>query len=118
MPSWRDFAQFIRFAIYSFLTFGSLVAGWVALDLPQVASKDYVNTKFQLASDSSRLVQSQLTSTRLMLNKMTRQGLEAEKYRLIIEQKANNSFDIQKRLQNIEDEIDDAKREREILLKP
>ena len=114
--SWREVAQFVRFAIYSFLTFASIVGAWIALDLPRVASQGYVDLKFQLASDSNRIIQSQMTSVRIQLNRMTRQSLESEKYRLTKE--PNQSFDTLKRIKDIEEELEDAARERMFLLKP
>lgn len=127
MATWREVSAFIRFAIYLILTTASVVAAWTALGLPQVASKDYVdgkaksviedaNAKFKVANDNSALVQSQMTSVRVQLNKMTRQNLESEKYRLSKE--PNPSIDTAKRLQDIEEELQDVARERNFLLKP
>lgn len=98
---WREVKLIARFSMYSVTGLGTLTALWITLDLPQVASKDYVNGKFQP-------VQSQLTATRLQLNKMTKQGLEAEHYRLTNENKTNTSFDIQKRINDINDQLVDT----------
>lgn len=107
---WREVRLFIRFMVYSIGGLGAIATLWVTLDLPQVASKDYVNGKFQP-------VQSQLVATRLQLNKMTRQSLETEHYRLTTESKTNNTFDIQKRINDINDQLGDTQRERDFLLK-
>lgn len=110
IPSWREFTQIVRFAIYSFLTLGSLVTGWIAFGLPQVASQAYVDNKFNP-------IQSQIVPIRLQLNRMTRQALEVEKWRLTNDAKTNNSFEIQSRLRDIELELADTHRERDNLLK-
>lgn len=115
---WREVKLAFRFIIYSFTGLGSFVAGWIALGLPQVASQDYVNTKFSVASEKTREVTSQVFSVRLQLNRMTRQALEAEQYRLTQQSKTDNSFEIQKRLRDISEELNDAADERKRLLNP
>lgn len=115
---WKEVRLFVRFMVYSITAFSAVAGLWITLDLPQVASKEYVNGKFKIATENSQLLQSQLTSTRIMLNKMSRQNLETEKYRLTEQRKTDNSFSLQQRLLEIEEELRDVARERDILLKP
>lgn len=115
---WVEIKSFLRFLSYSITTIAAFVGLWLTLDLPRVASKDYVNGKFQVAVDSSKVVQFQLNAVRLQINKMTRQTLEAEKYRLTLESKTNNAFDVQKRLQDLNEELEDVRRDRDNLINP
>jgi len=114
--SWEEAKLFFKFLAGGIGVVSGVVALWVTLDLPQAASKDYVDKKVILVADVSRQLQSSLSNTRLQINRMTRQGLEAEKYRLTTESKTSNSYDIQKRIQDIEEELKDTARERDILL--
>lgn len=116
--TWPQFYTTLRYFVTSILSLGAFVSAWIYLGLPQVASKDYVDGKFQTASDSSKIVQVQVNSVRIQLNKMNRQALEAEKYRLTNEAKTNNSFDLQRRIQDIDVELADIQRERERLFSP
>lgn len=106
---WKEVKLFFRFTFYSMTCIATFSGLWVFFDLPQVASKDFVISKFQP-------VQSQLNATRLQLNKMTRQTLEAEHYRLTTENKSNISFDIQKRINDVNEQMLDNQRERDALL--
>jgi len=106
---WREVKLFVRFSFYSMTCIATFSGLWVAFDLPQVASKSYVDDKFHP-------VNSQLVYTRIQLNKMTRQALEAEKYRLTKELQTNNSFEVQQRLNSINDELDSAQKEKDNLL--
>ncbi len=108
---WREIKLFFRFTIYSFTGLGSLVGAWIALGLPQVASQTYVDDKF-------RPIQSQILSTRIQLNKLTRQNLEAEHYRLTQQNKTDSSYEIQKRLNDIIEQLADTADERKRLLGP
>lgn len=113
---WREVKLFVRFFIYSISALGAFVTLWITLDLPQVASKDYVNQKFQVASDSNKTVQNQINYVRIQMNRMSRQALEAEKYRLTEQAKTDNSFDLQQRLRDIDSDLEDIARERATLL--
>lgn len=97
----------------SILTLSAIMGAWVFLGLPQVASQTYVDNKFKPVEE----IRTQLNATRIQINRMTRQSLEAEKYRLTTESKTNNSFDIIRRMKDIDEELSDTAREREILLK-
>lgn len=114
--SWDEAKLFFKFLIGCITVLTSVVAFWVTFDLPQPASKDYVDKKVIMVTDASKQLQASLANTRIQINRMTRQGLEAEKYRLTADSKTNNSYDIQKRIQDIEEELKDAARERDILL--
>jgi hypothetical protein len=114
--SWEEAKLFFKFLAGGIGVVSGVIALWVTLDLPQAASKDYVDKKVILVADVSRQLQASLSNTRLQINRMTRQGLEAEKYRLTTESKTSNSYDIQKRIQDIEEELKDTARERDILL--
>jgi hypothetical protein len=114
--SWEEAKLFFKFLAGGIGVVSGVIALWVTLDLPQAASKDYVDKKVILVADVSRQLQASLSNTRLQINRMTRQGLEAEKYRLTAESKTSNSYDIQKRIQDIEEELKDTARERDILL--
>jgi hypothetical protein len=114
--SWEEAKLFFKFLAGGIGVVSGIIALWVTLDLPQAASKDYVDKKVILVADVSRQLQASLSNTRLQINRMTRQGLEAEKYRLTTESKTSNSYDIQKRIQDIEEELKDTARERDILL--
>lgn len=118
LPAWGEVARTIRYFFTSIVSLGAFVTAWIYLGLPQVASQTYVDTKFQLASEATRGVQSQVFSARITLNKITRQGLEAEQYRLTQQAKADNSFDIQKRLRDIQEELTETNDERKRLLGP
>lgn len=106
---WREVKLFIRFFVYSVSSLGAVIALWAALDLPQVSSKTYVDSKIHP-------IQGELRGTRLQVNKLTRQNLEGEKWRLTNETKTNSSFDIVKRLKDIEEELTDTQKERNFLL--
>lgn len=114
--SWDEAKLFFKFLIGCITVLTSVVAFWVTFDLPQAASKDYVDKKVIMVTDASKQLQASLANTRIQINRMTRQGLEAEKYRLTADSKTNNSYDIQKRIRDIEEELKDTARERDILL--
>jgi len=118
LPQWGEVARTVRYFFTSIVSLGAFITAWIYLGLPQVASKDYVDDKFRLASEATRGVQSQVFSARITLNKITRQGLEAEQYRLTQEAKTNNSLDIQRRLHDIQEELADTLDERRRLLGP
>ena len=114
--TWDEAKLFFKFLVGGITVFTSVVAFWVTFDLPQAASKDYVDKKVILVTDANKHLQASLNFTRLQINKMTRQNLEAEKYRLTVESKSNNSFDVQKRIADIEEELRDTAKERDLLL--
>lgn len=116
--TWAQFYTSIRYFITSICSLGAFITAWIYLGLPQVASKDYVDDKFKLASEATRGVQSQVFSARITLNKITRQGLEAEQYRLTQQAKTDTSLDIQRRLHDIQEELNDTQDERKRLLGP
>ncbi len=118
MPQWGEVARTIRYFFTSIVSLGAFITAWIYLGLPQVASQTYVDEKFKLASEATRGVQSQIFSARITLNKITRQGLEAEQYRLTQQAKTDNSFEIQKRLRDIAEELADTTDERKRLLGP
>lgn len=107
-----------RFFLYSVTTFITIAGAWTVLDLPRVASQTYVDGKFTVASEANREVKSQVFSARLQINRMTRQTLEAEQYRLTVQAKTDTSFEIQKRLHDIDEELADTADERKRLLGP
>jgi len=55
---------------------------------------------------------------RISLNRMTRQQLEAEQYRLTQQAKTDTSFEVQKRLSDVAEELADIADERKRLLGP
>lgn len=116
--TWEQFYRSAKYFVTSICSLGAFITAWIYLGLPQVASKDYVDDKFKLASEAVRGVQSQVFSARITLNKITRQGLEAEQYRLTQEAKSNNSPEIQRRLRDIAEELADTADERKRLLGP
>ncbi len=118
LPQWGEVARTIRYFFVSIISLGSFVTAWIYLGLPQVASQTYVDQKFQVANEANREVKSQVFSARITLNKITRQGLEAEQYRLTQQAKTDNSFEIQKRLRDISEELADTADERKRLLGP
>lgn len=129
MPTWPQFKLMMQFFIASIISLASFVGAWKYLGLPVFATETFVHItvegavndftkKFTFVSDENRQVKSQLTATRLQLNKLTRQGLEAEKYRLTTISKTDNSFDVIQRLRSIEEELEDANDERKRLLGP
>ena len=118
LPAWGEVARTIRYFFVSITSLGAFVTAWIYLGLPQVASQDYVDKKFNIASDDNRGIKSQVLSTRIQLNKMTRQNLEAEQYRLTQQAKTDNSFEIQRRLHDIAEELADTADERKRLLGP
>jgi len=79
---WEEVVLFGKFLVGGISTMLATIALWSALGLPQVASQTYVDSKFQLASDSSKQTRSLVIDTQLQINKMTRKTLEAEKYQL------------------------------------
>lgn len=114
-PSWRDVSAFFRFATYSIVTGAAVYAGWTTLGLPMLASQAYVNERTQKLADNNLVLQSQMNGVRLQLNKMNRQSLEREKYRL---EKEPETLSNTRRLKDIEEELADTIRERNILLSP
>jgi len=115
--TWDEAKLFFKFCAGGITVFATVVALWSALDLPQAASKDYVNGKFALASDLTKTVQTSLIETRLQINKMTRQNLEGEKYTLEQKLKTSSDFEDQKRLNDVLQSLIDTQRERENLQK-
>ena len=113
--TWEEAKLFLKFCVGGITVLATVVALWAGLDLPQAASKDYVNSKFALASDLTKSVQASLIDTRLQINKMTRQGLEAEKYNLEQKIKTNPDFEAQRRLNDINQNLIDTQKERERL---
>lgn len=118
LPAWGEVARTVRYFFTSIVSLGAFVTAWIYLGLPQVASQTYVDEKFKVASEANREVKSQIFSARISLNRMTRQGLEAEQYRLTQQSKTDNSFEIQKRLRDIAEELADTADERKRLLGP
>lgn len=117
MP-WAQFYLTMKYFVTSIVSLGGFVTAWIYLGLPQVASKDYVDSKFQLASEANREVKSQVFSSRLQLNKINRQALETEQYRLTIQAKTDTSYEIQQRLNDIREELLETADERKRLLGP
>jgi len=117
-PAWSEVTRTIRYFFTSILSLGAFVSAWIYLGLPQVASQSYVDTKFQVASEANREVKSQIFSARISLNRMTRQQLEAEQYRLTQQAKTDTSFEVQKRLSDVAEELADIADERKRLLGP
>lgn len=128
MPStWQQFKLMAQFFIASIVSIAAFVAAWRALDLPVFATERYVSTsveiaisdvnkKFSLASEDSRQVKAALIAARLQLNKINRQSLEAEKYRLTQQARTTNSFEVQQRLRELDEQLEDANEERKRLL--
>ena len=110
--TWEEPKLFFKFLTGGIGVITGVMTLWLMLDLPQVASKDYVDKKFDLASTASKQTQAGLIDTRLQINKMTRQGLEAEKYRLEEQNKKTPDFEIQKRLNDIRQDLEDTYKER------
>ena len=117
-PAWSEVTRTIRYFFTSILSLGAFVSAWIYLGLPQVASQNYVDDKFKVASEATKSVQSQIFSARIALNRMTRQQLEAEQYRLTQQTKTDNSFEIQQRLHDIAEALADTLDERKRLLGP
>ena len=117
-PAWSEVTRTIRYFFTSILSLGAFVSAWIYLGLPQVASQNYVDDKFKVASEANREVKSQIFSARISLNRMTRQQLEAEQYRLTQQAKTDSSFEIQRRLHDIQEELNDTADERKRLLGP
>lgn len=113
--TWDEAKLFLKFCAGGLGVFATIVTIWVTLDLPQAASKDYVNSKFELASDLTKTLQASLIDTRLQINNMTRQSLEAEKYNLEQKIKANSDFEAQRRLNDVNQSLIDTQKERERL---
>lgn len=127
--TWAQFKVFVGFFIASIISLGGVATVWVQFGFPVAASQNYVDVKhaiaikhtedkFQTASEDNRQVKSQLTSSRLQLNKINRQALEAEKYRLTQQAKTDITFEIQQRINDIADQIEEAIDERKRLLSP
>jgi len=114
--TWEEAKLFLKFLVGGIGVVTGIITFWITLDLPQAASKDYVDKKVILVADVSKQLQVSLVNTRLQINRMTRQQLEAEKYRLTADSKNSNSYDIQKRIKDIEEELKDTARERDVLL--
>jgi len=113
--TWEEAKLFFKFCAGGVGVFATVVTIWVTLDLPQAASKDYVNGKFALASDLTKTLQASLTDTRLQINNMTRQSLEAEKYNLEQKIKTSPDFEAQRRLNDVNQSLIDTQKERERL---
>lgn len=110
--TWEEVKLFLKFLVGGIGVITSIVTFWVTFDLPQAASRDYVNKKFNLAADYGKQTQATLVDMRLQLNNMNRRNLEAEKYRLEEQIKINPTFDVQKRLNDIIQELKDTDKER------
>jgi len=110
--TWEEAKLFFKFLTGGIGVITGVMTLWLMLDLPQVASKDYVDKKFTLATIASKQTQVTLLDTRLQINKMTRQNLEAEKYRLEEQNRKSPDFEIQKRLNDIKVELEDTYKER------
>lgn len=115
--TWEEAKLFIKFLVGGIGVLTGVATFWLTFDLPQVASKDYVDKKFVIASETSKMTQITLVDTRLQINTMTRQNLEAEKYRLNEQYKKNPDFEIQKRINDIIQELQDTYKERTNLQK-
>lgn len=113
--TWDEVKLFIKFLLGSMAVVASVSGLWLTLDLPQVASKGYVNAKFIRVAGSTQALTSSLTSIKLQINKMTRQSLESEKYTLKQRLKDGLDFDAQKRLNDIDANLRDVSAERERL---
>lgn len=110
--TWDEAKLFFKFLTGGIGVITGVMTLWLMLDLPQVASKDYVDKKFMLADITSKQTHASLIETRLQINKMTRQNLEAEKYRLEEQNKKNPDFEIQRRINDIKQELEDTNKER------
>ena len=110
--TWDEAKLFFKFLTGGVGVITGVITLWLMLDLPQVASKDYVDKKFMLANTASKQTQATLIDTRLQINRMTRQNLEAEKYRLQEQNKRSPDFEIQKRINDITLELEDTHKER------
>src|SRR5690606_21279263 len=113
--TWEEAKLFLKFLVGGIGVVTGVVSLWVMLDLPQAASKDYVDKKFALAADYGKQTQTTLVDMRLQLNNMNRRNLEAEKYRLEEQNKTNPTFDIQKRINDITQDLKDIDKERSSL---
>ena len=109
---WSEAVLFFKFLAGGIAVLSGVATLWLTFDLPQVASKEYVDKKFVVAFDTSRQIQAILIDTRLQINRMTRQGLEGEKYRLEEQNKKAPDFELQKRINDINIELDDNTKER------
>jgi|SRR5690606_30317571 len=110
--TWEEAKLFLKFLVGGIGVLTGVVTFWVTLDLPQAASKDYVDKKIALAYDANKQTQVILIDTRLQINKMTRQNLESERYRLEEQNKLSPSFEIQKRINDIKQDLEDTNKER------
>ena len=115
--TWEEAKLFLKFLVGGIGVMTGVVTLWITLDLPQAASKDYVNTKIAIAIDANKTTQALLIDTRLQINKMTRQSLESEKYRLEEQNKKSPDFEIQKRINDIILDLEDTNKERTSLQK-
>lgn len=115
--TWEEAKLFIKFLVGGIGVLTGVATFWLTFDLPQVASKDYVDKKFVLASEAGKMMQATLVDTRLQINTMTRQNLEAEKYRLEEQYKKSPDFEIQKRINDLTQQLQDTYKERTNLQK-